>query len=144
MGQGKSAIQTGQMGFQEFVRKEEDFVMTDEEVKYRPTGSRSAFRERLESKSKLLLYVFTSQLMASMWQSLVFCLLSGAIGSFFFLYIENVEANQEADPKTMQDTQEDVLSLVALVSDFRFLPVFLLGFFINKEAQRWTNWLGQT
>merc|ERR1719436_286845 len=54
---------------------------------------------------------------------------------------ENFKINREVNPYGLQDWMTFGDNMLSLSSSFSFLPVFLLGFFVNRETGRWLGYL---
>jgi len=52
-----------------------------------------------------------------------------------------LDQNKEVDPHSLEWFEGSAVALTQTISDFKFLPVFLIGLFVNRETTRWLQWI---
>jgi len=89
----------------------------------------------------MLRYMVSSKLAQCLRTSLTLSLLAGAWGSFVHILMRHMEMNLAANPKGPEHFERFSTNAMLMVTSFQFFPVFLLGFFVNKEASRWVGYV---
>jgi len=135
-----NALDTG-LDFLDHTRTEENFLLPAADPSARPPPRcRTPMRGDLR-KLDMLRYMVTSKLGQCLRTSLIFSLLAGACGSFVHIFILYLEENLASDPEGPEHWERFSTNLMLMVTSFQFFPVFLLGFFVNREASRWVGYV---
>mmetsp|Transcript_120333 Transcript_120333/g.312307 ORF Transcript_120333/g.312307 Transcript_120333/m.312307 type:complete len:934 (-) Transcript_120333:477-3278(-) len=136
----KTAVLKGEMTFMSWQRTADDFVMLNSDSKsMAPPKCHTPLRGVLATKLDVLHYLVSSSIKD------VFCLscLLGLIGSIWGtisqMIATNYNYNIEVHPMGLEQWLSFGKNLMELSQSFSFLPVFLLGFFVNRECSRWVG-----
>jgi len=141
----KLALLKGRMNFMNFWRSEEDFCTPLGQATAPPDAS-SALRQLYTTKLQVLIYLFTSGFLKTCFSAVMYTCLSGAVGALLAQVRLTIYRNEKVDPQLeAQDVYITFLrsmdTVVGILTDFNFLPVFLITYMVGQDVNRWHEWL---
>jgi len=137
------SVMSRTMSFLSYKRSEPNFLQADGECQHYPGDHTSSFRFDLAGcKRNIVQYIIASCLPQVFWASLNYSFLAGAIGSFLSLWKQDLVDNLAIDPDGLETFEMSASNVKQLVAGFSFLPLLMLSFCINREAQRWSDFVG--
>lgn len=139
--QVKLALHTGKMTFMSYSRDMDSFMEDDAYREGYLVDAPSAFRIEINSKRTLFCYLMSSCINKSLGVSAALSVLAGSLGTLLHLYRQNLHINAEVDPYLLTWFEGSAVALTETISDFKFLPVFLIGMFVSRETSRWLQWI---
>jgi len=139
--QVKVALHSGKMTFMGYRRDIETFSQHDPCSEGYLVDAPSTFRIEINSKRNLVPYLLSSSINKSLLASAALSVLAGMFGTLLHLYRQNLQINAEVDPDLLTWFEGSSVALTETISDFKFLPVFLIGLFVSRETSRWLQWI---
>jgi len=138
--QVKAALLKGELTFMSWKRSADNFVMLNASSKVQaPPQCRTPMRGRLATHLDVLHYLLSSSIKYVFGMSSVLAMIGSMWGTIAHMIATNYKHNLEVDPMGLEQWLEFGDNLMTLSSSFSFLPVFLLGFFVNRECSRWVS-----
>jgi hypothetical protein len=101
-------------------------------------------RGYVSSRADVVFYLLNSSIQDIFLVAAILGVLGGAWGTLVHMIIENKKNNAGVEPDSLAELQLFGSNLGSLTVAFTFLPVFLLGFFVNRESSRWVGFIDLT
>jgi hypothetical protein len=106
-----------------------------------PPHCHTAMRGLLQTKFDVLHYLVSSSIKDVVFTSCGLAMVGSIWGTVAHMVATNYKDNLGVDPLGLQQWEIFGDNLMLLTSTFTFLPVLLLGFFVNRECSRWVDFM---
>jgi ABC-type proline/glycine betaine transport system substrate-binding protein len=140
----KSALRRRFLCFMSQQRTIDNFVLqAGSPAVVRPPVCNVPMRAVVTSKRDVLYHLACSSIRDVVVTSALLCVAGGVWGTIVHIVTANHEANSSVEPGGLVHWEHFGDSLQQLTASFSFMPVFLLGFFVNRETSRWVSYVDQ-